>query len=490
MKLLLIGMDGAYKEIFNRGFTPYIAELLQNSKAYNPTNDLISRGWLEIITGKNAKETTAMYDKPACNASYEWSINFKSSDIPESIHTSNENLWHKLNRAGWDVGIMNVPITFPAPEVQGFFVSGGGGGAPVSRSPTERFCYPQDILGDLLENDYIVDERLIELVVHQKLSTAQEIFRKMIEKNERRTINYIELAKKRPIDFGFLVFKTSSVMVESLAVVDLDLKRQGKKYNEELIQAYEEYYLHFDTCIMRLVESFPESAIGFVSDHGTVARKSSLNVNLWLELNGFQYVRYVQNYRKVIFVRLKEILPLFLKNFLKKVKTVNKATINSTFFDGHRTQAFSRTFGDWRSGIFINDKKRFGGVVDHKDIDKVASKICNDFNNSDIALENSLMAIKTSLPKNKYYPDILIDVPDGCFITDRTKSIFNQYNPTPHFDSLKSLCSTEVAAMKSTFPIFHLCKVNSTRIPDIQVNYLTDVHKLIVEYMGHNVEKK
>jgi len=145
MKVLLIGMDGCHKDVFERGWTPFISSLLEKQRHLEIYNDLLSRGWLEISLGEHAIKTKALYDKPKADGSLEWTKNFSLPDVP-GIGTQVKGLWQKLNEQGYSVGIVNVPTTYPAPEVNGFFISGAGGGAPVVENATEELCYPSEIL--------------------------------------------------------------------------------------------------------------------------------------------------------------------------------------------------------------------------------------------------------------------------------------------------------------------------------------------------------
>jgi predicted AlkP superfamily phosphohydrolase/phosphomutase len=132
MKLLTIGMDGVHADTFNRGWTPFIKSLIDGGHGLTLHEDLISRGWSEIMFGKHAYDTGALYEGPLMASSPKWSDKFKLEDVP-AIGVDTKPIWQVLNERGYRVGIMNIPTTFPAPKVDGFFVSGGGGGGPVSK---------------------------------------------------------------------------------------------------------------------------------------------------------------------------------------------------------------------------------------------------------------------------------------------------------------------------------------------------------------------
>ena len=197
MKVLLIGMDGAHIDVFKRGWTPFISSLIEKGNQLNIKNDLLSRGWLEIATGKHASITGAMYDNPKINKTHKWNLKFSINDIP-GLGIDIKPIWQVLNEKGYRVGVMNLPTVFPSPKVDGFFVSGGGGGAPVVEQAIPELCYPKEILNILKKNDYIVDERTVQLVVDKKLDTPDLIMGELANKNSKRTKSFIELANELP----------------------------------------------------------------------------------------------------------------------------------------------------------------------------------------------------------------------------------------------------------------------------------------------------
>ena len=183
MKTLVIGMDGASIETFKRGWTPYIATLIEKGYQLDLMEDLLSRGWVEIFTGKHAIETGALYDIPLLNKSLDWTTKFNIEKIPGWAKEV-KPIWQVLNERGYKVGIMNIPTTFPAPKVDGFFVSGGGGGAKVVQEATEDLCYPKDIANYLKGIGYIVDERMPDLFA-KKILTVNDVFKRFSKKKSK-----------------------------------------------------------------------------------------------------------------------------------------------------------------------------------------------------------------------------------------------------------------------------------------------------------------
>ena len=485
MKVLLVGMDGAHVDAFNRGWTPYISSLINSSEQLNIKNDLLSRGWLEIATGRHASVTGAMYDKPNLGGALDWGTSFSINDIPD-FNTSVKPIWQVLNERGYKVGVMNLPTTFPAPCVDGFFVSGGGGGAPVTQGATEELCYPKEILALLHENDYIVDDRLYQLMVDKKLTSGYEIFERLAYKNEKRTKSFLDLNEKFKVDFGFIIYKTSSVLAETILTTEkVRCNNLNNKPDEELVDSIRQYYGRFDSEIKNLREAYPNTEFIFVSDHGTTPRTHSVNPNVFLSGMGYQVVEAKKVVVKTLVSKLKEVIPFSVKAYLKKTSIMKAKNVGQINFDLNKTLAFCKTQGDWSHGIYINDQVRFGGPVLSEDVEEIKLKIINLFNKNAEALKHGLHAYSLESTKEKganWFPDILIDLPNGYLTTDKESDFISEYYPPLINSALSSITRGEILSLKSHSP---LAIVNKNKLEGSDSERdLTVIYDLVLRYFN------
>jgi len=485
MKVLLIGMDGAHRAAFDRGWTPFISNLLKSHQDLNLTTDLISRGWAEIVFGKHAKKTNALYDYPLANGSHDWTKKFGLSSVPK-IGTEIKGIWQELNEKGFSVGIMNVPTTFPAPKVNGFIVSGGGGGAPVVDKPTEDLCFPKEILPTLIEKDYIVDDRLYQLVVEKNINTSTKIFDRLSYMNQRRTDAFLTLDKQFKVDFGFIVFKTSSVIAESiLSAENVRRKNKNNLYDEAAIVAIRKYYENFDLEIKRLKEAYPETEFIFVSDHGTTEVTHCVNPNILLQQAGLQQLSSNKRFLKRIIFKFIQKTPFWIKYFLKKRLSNKIQTINSIGFNKSSTTAFCKAVENWNHGIFINDNKRFGGPVEEKDIDSIRERIVSLINSNSMVKKHGIYAKKSDnklTSSFRSYPDIELFLPNGYLTNDNSSEFISELNPTLSESSLKTIMRGDILSMKTHNPIAMMSKKaflksNSQKLE----GNLTDVYHRTIE---------
>ena len=478
-------MDGASYDIFERGWTPFISKMLQRGENFKPINDLMSRGWIEIASGKHGIKTGALYDFPKCDGSYNWSTEYSLS-LRKQYDTAGEWFWNHFNNRGSTVGVLNLPTTFPAPEVKGFFISGGGGGAPVVSAPTEELVYPKNILKTLLEKGYIVDERISQLVLDEGVKNVSQIIERLKIKNQRRVETLIKLVKDNPINIGFITFKTSSVMVETLIQMDLQKKKIGEKYDTHLIEAMKDYYEHFDNLVKMLVNDIDPNSIILISDHGMTPTQYKFNPNKVLQNLKFQKIRGLNTSKRKAQRIARKLIPVRIKRFLKKTLSNQIGSVTPIFFDPNNTIAFCRTFGDWRSGIYINDNFRFKGPIEYQNIRLVANGVCAEMNK---ILKNyptyvrAKISVKDGNSKgSKQFPDIIFEAADGILFDDKIDYELIKYECPKKYDALKGLLQTQMSAVKSSTPVFSVIHKSMQNIGPISslTQFSEVIEKLLI----------
>lgn len=424
MKMLVIGMDGVCLDTFSRGWTPFIRSMLDRGNKLELKEDLISRGWSEIVTGKHALETGALYEGPVAQGNLDWTEAFKISDVP-GLGEQVKPLWQALNERGYKVGIMNVPTTFPAPEVNGFLISGGGGGGPISQDVTTEQCYPASLAARLQGMGYILDERRPTLLSEKGLYEPVDFFARLSEKNEKRTQAFMELAVDYAIDFGFIVYRSSTVTTETMLISELEkLETNSGEVNGSYIEQSEVFYRHLDEQIKLLVEAYGEAEVLLVSDHSMVTNRYSVNANAFLTETGYQVTDKGRRGLFDVIKSYKHLAPYWLKEKIKENKKIKNAYQSMLPFKAKQSKAFSQSFSSGQHGIYINDDKRFGGPVSQHEVRVLASDIVAKFNAHALAQQHGIVAKvkpESSSPVAYRFPDIVLDCPDGYFTNNKYK---------------------------------------------------------------------
>ncbi len=480
MKAIIIGMDGVTFETFERGWTPFIEGLLKSGKKLFLTEDLLSRGWSEIVTGKHAIESGALYERPQMGRGYGWTESFKLNDMP-GLGERIKPIWETLNSKGYKVGVMNVPTTYPSPKVNGFFVSGGGGGGPVEQKVLPEQCYPSTICKRLNDSGYILDERFGSLLNEKKLYDPWSFFSRIEEMIVKRTDAFINLSLDFNVDFGFVVYKSSTVGAESLLIPELLKKsRKDDSINSELLNAGIKFFGVLDDQIKRIVSEFPECKIFFVSDHSTVAKVASINLNSFLIEKDYQKPSFAKKGFYSWVKGVKHLIPSSIREKIKKNPGMRKKYESLTTFDTKNSQAFSMGISNGLHGIYINDSERFGGPVDESDIPGLAKKIAEDFNKH----PEAKMIGAIAQPKEKFtvekenmqFPDVIIDLPDGYQTAFGTGKFIEEYSPPEKAISLRDAAKDLRMTGKGKTPLavainydWAECDVNGPR--DLTVIY-------------------
>lgn len=481
MRMLVVGMDGVSFETFNRGWTPFIKNLIENGSRLELKEDLISRGWAEIVLGQNASTTRAVYEGPIADGSHTWTDKYKLADTP-GLGVAVKPIWQVLNERGYTVGIMNVPTTFPAPEVDGFFVSGGGGGGPIGQDVTSEQCYPPSIQKGLDAAGYIVDERLPSLLGEKKLYNPLDLFDRLGLMNAKRTDSFVRLAKEYNIDFGFVVYKSSPVTAETLVLPELETGMTSG--NSDLCRAVELFYRKFDKEVKKLVESFPDAHLLMVSDHSMAVRKYSVNANAFLVETGFQTPSRSRATIYSSIKSLKQYVPSSIKKVLKRSQVIKSSYESMSTFDAKSSKAFSISFSQGQHGIFINDKDRFGGPVAVQDIQKYKNKISQAFNVHPDSLKHDLKAIPIDAAKVPQYPDIVLDLPDGYLTSGEIKKFVEKYTLGKESHDLRQTAKGCYHTIKAHHPLAINCRGDWTVSPSTGKADLTLIYDHVLNFFS------
>ena len=138
MKLLIIGIDGATFDLIlpwaKEGFLPNLAGLIDQGTYGELASTLppvTSPAWPSFMTGCN----------PGKHGVFDF-IHRTGADfgLVNATKIRRPTIWQRLSQAGFSVGVLNVPVTYPPQPLNGYMVTG-------ILSPKEgQICYPDDLL--------------------------------------------------------------------------------------------------------------------------------------------------------------------------------------------------------------------------------------------------------------------------------------------------------------------------------------------------------
>lgn len=423
MKLLTLGIDGGDLELFSNFKMPFLTSLIEKNKSIKLEEDLFSRGWIEIISGKHARENGGFYVMPKADGTMDFNFNYSFDDLKKNI--SDPLIWEFAEKKGCKIGIMNIPTTYPSPDVNGFFVSGAGGGLNKIKGIPLEMCSNESIREILQDNGYILDIRLTPSGIKE----IDELFNKLEEMMIKRTKLFIELLKKYKADYAFIVFR-APVIIEYLAMSEIDAIKKNN-YSNIWKDKLDDFFSLFDSCIEDIFKAtLPDNFI-ITADHGMVNQRYHVNFNNFLQKNGYQKKE----------ITIKEIIKLIAKKIIFPLQNIfGYHNLRPSFLKINRKE--TSIFGvGYYNGLYINDQDRFGGPVQEKEIEKMVDEVCITFNKSIEAKKYNMYA----RPYRRYYseakfnrllPDIWVDAPNDFFFFGLNKNFIDK---NPWFDKIKNI---------------------------------------------------
>lgn len=413
MKLFVLGIDGGDREVLQLFDMPFLNSLLEDHVNIKVTEDLFSRGWVEIYTGYHGRDTGAFYVRPEANGTHSFSKTFRLTEA-----TSNPGvvpIWELANKRGYRCGFMNIPTTNPAPEVDGFFVSGsaggGGTGGVVSDLP-DHMAESANTLETLRSLSYVSDIRVIPTSHYSSLSAFFSALKEMVRV---RTDAYLVLAKQHKPDFGFVAYRALTV-VQYIAMSEIRMCNGLSGTGHDWVSAWKNelhgFYSFFDAQVERLFDTLDPQHFLIVSDHGAVPYLNRIDANHLLRKNDFQSFEIDWNWTAKNLI--KAAMP-----FVSRFRAAVSSGIVRRRMPHAKTFAFSHSW--YIPGIYLNDKRRFGGPVkEGAEQERLVDDICRIVNENEEAKTHGVTAQPyraryLDARYSDYLPDVWLDKPDTMF---------------------------------------------------------------------------
>jgi predicted AlkP superfamily phosphohydrolase/phosphomutase len=145
MKVLIIGLDGITFDLLGpwieAGELPNLQKLMEqgaSGKLRSTLPPISSSSWSSFATGVNpGKHGLVDFVYPGADSYKVTMINAASRQT--------RALWNWLNDAGYKVGLLGIPTTYPPEPVDGFMISGF-----LSPGPESEWAFPPELKQELL----------------------------------------------------------------------------------------------------------------------------------------------------------------------------------------------------------------------------------------------------------------------------------------------------------------------------------------------------
>jgi len=286
-KLFILGLDGATFDLIKpwaaEGKLPNLAELLAtgvHGTLNSPLPPISPPSWASFATGKNPGQHGIFAFTRADPTSYR--LRFDNSRTRQG-----KSFWRIMSEAGARVGALNVPLTYPPEEVNGFVVGG-----LFSPGLGSNFVSPPEVQRELLAAvpDYIIECFDIEKISLRDKDKSQEYLDKNLRMIDARMRAARSLYVKHKPDCMIAAFVASDRvshyfwkhMDESSADQVDPVERE--KYRDAILTIYQKLDWALGE-IRAMLE--PGTALFVISDHGFGPSYTRLNFKKWLAENKY-----------------------------------------------------------------------------------------------------------------------------------------------------------------------------------------------------------
>src|SRR2546430_6986690 len=201
IKVLIVGLDGAtfdlIKPWISEGKLPNLAQLMKEGASGRLASILppiTPPAWTSFMTGKNPGKHRIFHFMEAQPGSY--SLRYLNASSRRA-----KTIWKMLSDAGFTVGTMNIPFTYPPEHLSGFQISG-------MDTPSEKsaFVYPPEIRQELegLLGRFSLDVRYLGYMSNDP--RREEVLAEMERIDQQWLEASLHLMEKHPAEVMMFTF--------------------------------------------------------------------------------------------------------------------------------------------------------------------------------------------------------------------------------------------------------------------------------------------
>lgn len=277
-KVYVVGFDGAtwrfIEPLVKRGEMPNFQRLMEDGTSGELMSTIpfqSAAAWVTFMTGQNSgKHGVYMFqDYDATSYSY-------VGRTANSRSFSGRTIFDVVGKLGGKVGVVRVPMTYPAWNVNGFMVAGfpTPGDTPDSFFPAEL----RDQVGVMADQDD-ADFR--------KLSTQQQV--ESLEAQMDRMSSLVQSMLDRPHDLFMVVHRVPDPIHHFfIGFVDDKTPAHDPAEAQRWGDVVNRFYRKMDVTLGEMLDRLEDDDTIFViSDHGgAITPPRQLNLNVWLAQQG------------------------------------------------------------------------------------------------------------------------------------------------------------------------------------------------------------
>jgi predicted AlkP superfamily phosphohydrolase/phosphomutase len=373
-RTLIIGLDGATFDLIHpwvqAGHLPTFAKLITHG-VHGPLkawpNLSSAAAWSSIVTGYNPGQHGVFNFVDALpQVGAKWHPN-------TAADRKKDPFWRLLSASGKCVGVINVPITYPADPINGFMLSGMD--TPDTHSP--GFAHPPKLFNELRDQgmDYIIDVPRLLLLDGGDTHQVPRSIQRMMDSHSRATLH---LMKTRPWD------TLMAVLVVTDRIQHFCWPAEGVSFDKPDWTPIFSIYRQIDSFLSKALELIDENTtVLIISDHGfgpfRMARRCLNHLFAELGLLGHRSgtTRLTNKLLELVLVYGRKIIPFSLQKSLAQTfsglhrRAIHEHELSS--IDWSLTKVF---YSPHMGTLTLNLKGREPeGIVLEEDYDPLRKKI-------------------------------------------------------------------------------------------------------------------
>src|SRR5947208_4908870 len=264
-KVAIIGLDAATWTLIRpwmaEGSMPNLAKLMKEGVSGTLRSILppiTPPAWTSFMTGKDTGKHDVFHFIETAPDSY--AMNYANGGSRRS-----PTVWKILNAAGFSVGTMNIPFTYPPEALDGFQISGLD-----TPSATSQFVYPASLKRELVDHLGKINHDLRFLGNMSTDHRRAQVLVEMERIDQQWAAVALHLLEHHPQDVMMFVFMSiDTVQHYFWQYMDRSHFLYDPKAEPRFGNAVRQVYERLDAVTGRIIEKLPaDTTVLVVSDHG------------------------------------------------------------------------------------------------------------------------------------------------------------------------------------------------------------------------------
>lgn len=444
-RLLIIGLDGATFDLIRpwaaAGKLPNIGRLMRggvSAPLRSVPNQNSAPAWSSYATGKNPGKHGIFYFDERIDGAY-------NKRYLNGGFRQGESWWSIASRAGKVVGVINVPMSYPAERINGVMLAGLD--APSVDSP--GFSHPPELIKELRQNvgDYVIEPGIPSYMKMGRRDLAEQA---IFDAANKRAAYTKYLMESRAWDVFHVTF-TAPDAAHHFFWRDMDLAHpeynpvEAIRYGDTVARVYE----RMDEIVGELAALAPDATVMLMSDHGGgFNQRGAEYLNDWLASIGLLHYLDSDDKRRNLAARGKQAalapakwayhqvdrrLPreakLRLVRLLPGVRERMETALTFGNIDWARTRAYA--YGA-RDDLWINLQGREpGGIVPPEEYEALRDEIIAQLHASRDVLDHEPVLEEAIKREDVYHGPNLHKSPDILIRWQTRRVIRGIYLPQP-----------------------------------------------------------